>query len=126
METTNQFLDQVKVRHGLPSDYALATKLGITRAQVSKYRNRGDELGDETALKVAELLDLDPGYVLACMNHQRTKSEAARAAWEQLADLVKRHGVAAALVLFAAAPGLTPTPANAAPLKASAGVCILC
>ncbi len=126
METTNQFLDQVKARHALPSDYALAARLGITRSMVSAYRTGKRMLGDETAVRVAELLGLNTGYVLACIEAERTHNETAKAAWEQLADLVKRHGVAAALLLLVAAPALSPTPANAAPLKAAGEVCILC
>lgn len=83
-------------------------------------------LGEDTALTVAELLDLNPGYVLACMEAERTHSEAARAAWTKLADLVKRHGAAAALLLLMAVPALTSTPANAAADKAAVRVCTLC
>lgn len=126
METTNELLDQVKVRYGLKSDYALAAKLGMTRSLVSAYRNNKRMLGDDAALKVAELLDLDPGYILATMEAQRTHNDAARAAWERLADFVKSHGAAAVLALLVVAPALTPTQANAAPSKAGAGVCILC
>lgn len=126
METTNQLLDQVKTRYGLKSDYALAAKIGMSRERISKYRNSGGALADENALKVAELLELDPAYVFASMEAQRTHNEEARAVWERLADFVKRHGVAATIVALAVAPALTPTPANAAPDKGAAGVCILC
>lgn len=124
METTNQLLDAIKARYGLPSDYALAAKVGITRSGISGYRHGRTKLGDEQALKVAELLELDEGYVLACMEAERTHSEAARRAWEKLATRLKSGGVAAALLLLVATPA--PTPANAAPLLASAGDCILC
>lgn len=47
METTTQFLDQIKARYGLPSDYALAAKLGITQSGVSSYRVGRSKLGDD-------------------------------------------------------------------------------
>lgn len=119
METTNQLLDRIKEKYGLKSDYALAKAIGMSRERISRYRNSSGELGDDAALKVAELLDLDPGYVLACMSHQRTKSDAARHAWERLADLVKRHGVAAGMAILAAAPTLSA-------LRLESLVCILC
>lgn len=125
METTNELLDKVKARYGLPSDYALAAKLGMTRAGISGYRNGRSKLGDDAALRVAELLDLNPGYVLACMEAERTHSDAARAAWEKLADFVKHHGAAAALLMLVAVPALNPTPANAAQ-PGNGAVCILC
>lgn len=103
--TTTEFLDLVKARHGLSSDYALADKLGLTRSMVSAYRNGKRMLGDESAMRVAELLELDPGFVLACVEAERSHSPAIRAAWENLADLVKRHGAAAA-VMLAVAPSV--------------------
>lgn len=115
METTNELLDQVKARHGLKSDYALAAKLGMTRSLISAYRTNKRMLGDEAAMRVAELLAIDPAYVFASMEAQRTQNEAARAVWERLADFVKRHGAAAALLLLVGVPALTPAPAEAAP-----------
>lgn len=38
MKTTVEFLDAVKARRDLPSDYAAAKVLGVTRAAVSRYR----------------------------------------------------------------------------------------
>lgn len=120
---TNELLDMVKARYSLPSDYALAAKLGLTRSGISGYRNGRSKLGEDAALKVAHLLELDEGYVLACMEAERSQSEAARSAWERLADRLKSGGVAAALLLLVATPA--PTPANAAQ-AGSTGVCILC
>lgn len=126
METTNEFMDAVKARYGLPSDYALAAKLGTTRSLVSAYRNNKRMLGDDTAVTVAKLLELDAGYVLACVAAERTQNPKARHAWEHAAEILKTYGAAAALLLLVAVPALTPTPANAAPLLASAGDCVLC
>src|SRR5574340_1031905 len=97
--TTNEFLDLVKTRYGLKSDYALAGKLGITRSMVSGYRRGKSAFGDEMAVRVADLLELSPGYVLACIEAERSQIPAIRKAWENLADLVKRHGAAAAVTL---------------------------
>ena len=123
MQTTNDFLDAVKARYGLPSDYALAAKVGLTRSGISGYRHGRSKLGEEAALKVAHLLELDEGYVLACMEAERAHSEAAKSAWERLADRLKSGGVAAALLLLVATPA--PTPASAAP-GGTSDVCILC
>lgn len=120
--TTNEFLDQVKVRYGLKSDYALAGKLGITRSMVSGYRRGKSAFGDEMAVRVADLLELSPGYVLACIEAERSQIPAIRKAWEDLADLVKRHGAAAA-VMLAVAPALA---LESAARLGRAAVCILC
>lgn len=124
MDTTIELLDKVKSRYHLPSDYALAAKLGVTRAGISGYRHGRSKLGDEAAIKVAELLEIDPGYVLACMEAERAQSAAGRTAWGKLAERLKSGGAVAALLLLVSAPA--PTPTNAAPMLASSVECILC
>lgn len=83
MKKTNDLLDAVKSRYGLPSDYALAAKLGMTRSMVSGYRHGKSRLGDDAALRVAELLELDAGFVFACMEAERAQTEAARKVWKR-------------------------------------------
>lgn len=84
--TTVDFLDALKARHHLPSDYALAKILGITRSAVSCYRSGKVALGEEMALKVAELLETEPGYVLARIAEERTKRPQVKAAWRKVAE----------------------------------------
>jgi Phage related protein/Helix-turn-helix len=102
MKTTVQFLDAVKAKHNLPSDYALAKILGITRSGVSKFRVGKDYLGEDTAIKVAELLDLDPGYVMVCIASERAKNPQVKAAWKYTAQLFT--GIAAAVAIVAILP----------------------
>lgn len=85
MRTTIDFLDALKERHGLTSDYAVAKKLGITTAAVSKWRNGKDYLGDTTAIRVGNLLEIDPAYVVACAHAERAKQDAEKALWQGLA-----------------------------------------
>lgn len=113
METTLQFLDAVKTRHGLTSDYSLAPILGVTRSAVSKFRSGKDFLGDSTALRVAELLEIDAGIVLAAVHRERAKTESEKAAWKAIIE--KLGGIAAALLISVS--GLSaPSPAQASPL----------
>lgn len=110
METTLHFLDAVKARHGLKSDYSLAPLLGITRSAVSKFRSGKDFFGDSTAIRVAELLEIDPAIVLASVHAERAKSEAEKTAWRSIIE--KLGGIAAALLISLS--GLSaPTPAQA-------------
>lgn len=129
MKTTTDLLDAVKEKLGIKSDYALAAYMGVTRAHVSKWRCGRESLTDEKALQIAGILGIDAGFVLASMSAeraQRAHNDAAATAWEKLADFVKHHGAAAALLMLVAVPALNPTPANAAPLPGNAVVCILC
>ena len=96
---TVEFLDAVKRRHDLPSDYAAAALIGLTRSQVSKYRNGKDYFGDDTCERVAELLSLDAGYVMACVHAERAKTPSVRQVWEALAKKLERAGAVALAAL---------------------------
>lgn len=85
--TTIEFLDAVKSCTGAASDYSLAPILGVTRAAISKLRNGNGFLGDSTAIRVGELLDIDPAYVVACAHAERAKKDEERAIFQRLAAL---------------------------------------
>jgi len=97
MNTTLDFLDAVKAKHGINSDYALAPVLGVTRSAVSKYRNKLDYLSDKKALLVASLLEINSGIVLAAVHAEKSKNEQEKAAWVSIWE--KLGGVAAGLVV---------------------------
>ncbi len=110
MDTTGRLLDRMISERGLRSDYALAKHLGISPQRVSRYRRGLDTLGPELAMKVADELGIDRGYVLACMAAERAQGDAERRAWRRLAE--RAAGVAAGvLVAFLVAPELVELPA---------------
>lgn len=111
MSTTCAFLDAVKVRKALPSDYALAAELGITRSAVSRLRNRKDFFGDSTAIRVAELLEIDPAIVVAAAHAERAKKPEERAVWE---SMIQKLGGVAASVLIGIGAMSAPSPTDAA------------
>lgn len=92
---TVDFLDAIKERYQLPSDYAAAALLGVSRARISTYRTDKAAMGEEIAPKVAELLGLDAGYVLACLQAERSRDPATKKLWEGAADTLKRAAAAA-------------------------------
>lgn len=96
MKTTLEYLDAVKAKFGIESDYALAPRIGVTRAAISKYRNKKDHMGDETAIRVAALLELDTALVLAAVHVERARSDTERAAWLELFE--RLGGLAVSLV----------------------------
>ncbi|MDN7873833.1 MULTISPECIES: helix-turn-helix domain-containing protein [Burkholderia cepacia complex] len=81
MKTTIEWLDAVKARLDLPSDYAAAKVLGVTRQRVSAWRNGRQTFEDEVCLQVAEILGIDPFEVLANVKIERSTDEARRAVW---------------------------------------------
>lgn len=98
---TVEFFDAIRARYNLPSDYATAEKIGFTRQMISRYRGKdGEAFGDETALKVAELLNLDPAYVLACVHAERAKNLNVKTVWAQIAARLEKAPAALAAVIF--------------------------
>lgn len=99
MHTTADLLDGVKARHALPSDYRLARFLGVTDNTMYNYRHGKSRPDDRVAMKLAELLELEPSYVLTCLAAERAPDETIRQVWTQLADRLQRAGVALAVIL---------------------------
>lgn len=97
---TIELLDAIRERHNLPSDYAAAALLNITRQQASKYRHGKEAMGDEVAQRAAALLGLDPAVVVVQMHAQRAADPELRKLWTGMAERLERAGVAAALLAF--------------------------
>ena len=96
-KTTIDFLEAIKQRHGVSSDYAVSKLLGVTRQSVSHYRRGVNGFEDLVALRVAELLELDPLAVIAARNAERAKRMDVRKIWEGVAR--KAFGAAIGLIL---------------------------
>jgi hypothetical protein len=94
---TRDFLDAIKARHNLPSDYALGKLTGWRQSRISQYRTSSREIDDDGCLQIAQLLDMPAPYVMACIAAARAKSAEARSAWEKAATLLKT-GTAAAIL----------------------------
>lgn len=123
MTYTQKYLADCKRKLGIESDYALAKSLGLSRAMVSEYQNTGRTMSDATAIRVAELLDIEPREVFAAMQVDRAQSDVQRKAWEWLYRAAKKAaGAAASVALGAALIGPSPQGATA---KASADHCVL-
>lgn len=78
---TLEYLQAVKKKLGIESDYALAQRLGITRSAVSNFQRGKGIFGDDIALSVAQILDLNPLIVIAQANAERAATPEMRARW---------------------------------------------
>lgn len=107
---TVDFLDMLKTEIGLPSDYALSHVLGVTRQQISRYRNGHDFFSEEVCMKAAAHLRLDAAYVLTCIAAERAKCTPAKEALETLAKKLAALGLAVGLGFGA---GAVPEQAHA-------------
>lgn len=83
---TTEFLDSVRQRLDLPSDYALAKALGVTRESVSQLRNGKSSMGIETAMKVGEILQIDGHAVYAMGQIERAKKPEIADFWKSISE----------------------------------------
>ena len=95
---TMDYLEQVKEKYRLTSDGQLSRKIGVTSSMMSKYRNKNDGMGDEIALRVAELLSIPPVEVLANIQAERTKCPEAKKVWQQAAKSLRATTLSILLV----------------------------
>ena len=81
---TLEYLDAVKQRLHVESDYAVAKALNIRHSTISGYRARGGQMDDEVAAKVAAVLDMHPGLVMLDMHLARAKTPAEQSIWQDI------------------------------------------
>lgn len=114
MHTTNQILNEISARHGGCTDYRLSKLLGTSPSGVGNWRAGRTALSPEFALRAAALLDWDPAYVVACMEHERAEkleaTDEIKATWEKIAE---RFKPAAAVILAAWLWAGGPAPSDA-------------
>lgn len=105
MKTPTEYLDAVKARHGLKSDYALAKFLEIGKSQLANYRT-GTIPDEYTAALIADALNLDQREVIAACNALRAeRAEKAKQAdyWERLWRQVRQTAATAIIALLVSA-----------------------
>ena len=85
MKNTADFLDALRVKLNVPSDYAVAKYMGMHRQHMSRYRKLHGTFDEVMCLKIADILETDPAYVVACMHYQREKNETVKKLWANMA-----------------------------------------
>ncbi|MYM96254.1 hypothetical protein [Duganella vulcania] len=83
---TTEYLDAVKAKRGLPSDYALAKELEVSQQTVTHYRNGRTSMGIETSMRVGEILGVDGHKVYADGQIERAKNSAQTAFWTDISE----------------------------------------
>lgn len=84
MKWVEDYVDEYKERLHLPSDYAVAKRLNISRQMINKVR-KGDVLGRETLMAMAKTLRRDPIELIATAEAERAKNQDLKAVWVKLA-----------------------------------------
>jgi hypothetical protein len=97
MNATNKYLDLCKAKLKVDSDYALAKELDVSTQQLSNYRSERNGADTVLAVKMAELLKLNPLRVIAEIQAESARTEKARSFW-------LKYSSAAAIVMMLALP----------------------
>ncbi len=92
------FLDAVRRRHKLTSDYQVGKLTGIKPSRISMYRIGKREFDDATCLAFAEALGKAPLYVIAEIQAERAKKPDIKKVWKALARMTKKAKAAALLI----------------------------
>lgn len=88
---TLELLTRYKAHHGDITDYRAAKLLGVKHQTVYTWKS-GGSMSDETGIKVAKELGLDPAKVVIDLHIEREKGDATSQVWR---DIGKRLQMAA-------------------------------
>lgn len=107
------------------TDYRLRLLLGVTSTAISRYRHNKSHFEEPVAIRVAELLDINPQSVLTDIAAERSKCPAAKRVWRRLAKHTSR---AAAILLVVSATNISmqATDTASAASEKRGITCILC
>lgn len=110
MHTSLQLIDLAKQRlaekHGRPlpmTDYRLAKLMELSQQVVAGWRSGSRTIGTKFARKFAEACDLDPAYVLACIEQERERDPTVRQIWTTIAEHFDGKAAAFAMMSIGAA-----------------------
>jgi transcriptional regulator with XRE-family HTH domain len=84
MKTTLEYLDAVREKLNIPSDYATAKALGVTRSGVSRWRTGSGVPDTMVCVRMAEILEIEPLEIIAATEHARANDEPAREFWQSV------------------------------------------
>ena len=83
MKSVNEYLDDVKRKLKLPSDYKLSKTLNIGHSAISKIR-KGGSISDDTALKIANLLEIEPEEIILVATAERCHEPEKAVIWRNI------------------------------------------
>lgn len=96
------------------SYYRIAKTLELDPGTVLRWKAGKAGMGRDVAMRVAELLDEPPAYILACIEHEREPSAGVRRIWKQIAEAFRSKAAAVgAIILIGLAGAGSPAPSEA-------------
>ena len=83
--TSSDLVERLQAAYGGVSVYRVAKELGYGNGRVLNWLHGRAAPSQVEAIRIAEILHLNPGYVLACMEAQRQSDPNIAEAWGALA-----------------------------------------
>ncbi|MGV7205965.1 DUF3693 domain-containing protein [Xanthomonas citri] len=105
MPSANELLDRARTGAKLPSDNALAQRLGVTRAVISNWRKGRNPMPDERIAQICALAKLDGGEWMAKIHAEAAASPAEKALWRSVLDRLSAAAAVVALLVMAVHTG---------------------
>ncbi|WP_163557140.1 helix-turn-helix domain-containing protein [Halomonas sp. NO4] len=81
---TLELLTRLKAAHGGASDYRIAQILGVKHQTVYRWKNGQGTMSDETGIRVAEELGIDPKTVVVDLHIEREAGNVASPVWKAI------------------------------------------
>jgi hypothetical protein len=109
LETSQDLLERIRAKYDL-SWYGLIALMEVHKNTVYSWKANHTTVDKRYAIRIAELLDEKPPYVLACLEAERDPDHAK--IWQEIAVKFRSHAASILLValgLFAAPRGATAT-----------------
>jgi len=86
---TIAYIDALKSRLNIQSDYALSKHLRVTKQAISRYQRGINHFDDDVSHRVAEILGIHPGVVMLDMYFERAKTAQDKTAWQEISNCCK-------------------------------------
>lgn len=101
MKAIARYIDDAITTGRAKNDADIARQCGVSRPTVSRWRSGDRTPDDDEAVKLAELLGIEAGEVLAECGAARAKTPETRRAWERIAARMAASSITACAMIIA-------------------------
>ena len=88
MDDTKYYIERLRPYTKTRTDYAVSKLIGVSRAAMCKYKQGKSSFDSDTALKVGEVLGLNPLIIIANIKASKAKNWDSQQRWKSLAESI--------------------------------------
>lgn len=101
MKAIARYIDDAIAAGRAKNDADIARQCGVSRPTVSRWRSGDRTPDDDEAVKLAELLGIEAGEILAECGAARAKTPETRRAWERIAARMATSSITVCVLIIA-------------------------